>query len=117
MPTTSTCKIISALSTDYQWIYKSGLTATEVCAKENLVCNGVEHETTTSFLDSNNSNNKVQAVDISSHWLTSHYCNDAKMGIGNGDMGTPNSINDYSEPYAGNINIIDRYISVLCCAA
>ncbi|MEA3379182.1 MAG: hypothetical protein U9Q69_06140 [Nanoarchaeota archaeon] len=105
------CKIISVTSSDYQWIWGSGLTPSEVCTKEGLECRGVEQKHIDSYLDKNS---KIQCINTITSWLSSYYCKDMAMVQATDNQYTQ-SYSDYAEPYAGLVDSSDSYTAVLCC--
>lgn len=105
------CKIISPVSTDYQWIWDSEYSGDALCNNEGLACTGVSHYRQESYRDNDG---KLQATNDWSYWLSPYYCGEiiGKM------VEYPNLVNDpevYSEPYAGYYSIQERYDAVLCC--
>ncbi len=108
------CKIISPVSTNYQWVWGSNrngkYSGSALCANEGLACTGVAHFNMEEYLDSKG---KVQAVDNQRYWLSSHYCGEIIARVSNSQR--TNEPEFYSEPYAGAVNIQQSYDAVLCC--
>lgn len=113
-PKGSSCKIISQVSSDYQWIWDEKPTASKVCAKEDLVCAGVFKKTWNTYFDDNEPH-KQQMTEPEDYWLSPYYCNEI-MGDTTYFVRDDNSPEIYAEPYAGPVKKHEMISAVLCCS-